>query len=548
MLDRGSRHVGPGLFDIFTGDIMGMGRENMEKERTGRFCAAAFRIAAVFLCTFIAMVTALSATYAESTATTDTGAETGETAEATANASDAALAQAAPKIVVNAPGKVKSVKVTSPKISKAVVSWKKLDCKGIVVSYSRYKSMKSAKSIKLKGTKTKVTIKGLTSGKRYYFKVRAYNKKKKIVKYGEWSERKSVVIHVHKYVKQKSCPIKLTTGTPIMYKCSCGAAYYHTKGNDGRMYDGLVYKLPSCVEGVIRKTPKSDSKALACTEAHKAVEVKEGVFKCKECGQKLNHFVSEYVDENGERQSNIVFAAPKNTNLLTCVAASVKNKDGEKYKYKLYYQKSKKLKYKYEKYRKYMDMHGCSTCALTTILNATVPKYKDYTPDQVLVDVIRPSVGAKAYNKNFSKSLKKQMPIGLKGINKVLKDSGVRCKYVYNYTKKSAAKEIRAHLEQGNPIIFMQPKSTHTPNTHAMLMLGLDEGGRVIVGDSVLRSASKWGKNNRLIKYNTRKSLKSSTVENICKYFNASTTSVKGRGYFYDGRKGNIGYILVYKD
>ena len=140
------------------------------------------------------------------------------------------------------------------------------------------------------------------------------------------------------------------------------------------------------------------------------------------------------------------------------------------------------------------------------------------------------------------------MPIGLKGISKVLKKAGVRHKYVYKYTHTSAKRDIKAHLRSGNPVIFYMSKSTLTPNTHAMVMLGLDKNDRVITGDTVHRSASQWGKNNRLVKFNTTKDAKSTKVSKLVKFFNSSTSSLDKVADFYNGPKGNIAYILVYKD
>ncbi len=448
------------------------------------------------------------------------------------------------------PGKVKSLKLSSKKESQVKVTWKKVKCSGYILTYSRNKDLKNAARKKIGRKATSITIKGLAKGKVYYFRIRAYRSYKKKVVYGKYSETKNIRVHKHVYKPYVS---SIKTGTLTTYKCSCGKGYYRTQATDGKTYDGYLYKFPSCVPGQIKEKIGGKTHKLSCTKAHKPVKGADGRYTCSRCGQKMRIIrktiapsgVQLTSEEADPEPQEVLFEAPKSTNSDSCVAASVQSADGKRYNYKLYWQKSKALKFKYSKYRAYFAMHGCSTCALTAVLNATVPKYKNYTPDRVLVEVIKPVVGAKTFKKNFSKSLRKQMPIGLRGISKVLKANGVKHKYVYKYTKKSAAKEIRAHLEKGKPVIFMIRRSTYAYNPHMMVMLGLDKKGRVIVGDSCLSSASKWGTNNRLIKYNTRKKTTSNTVENICKYFKDSTNSVKGVGSFYDGRKGNIGYILV---
>lgn len=54
-----------------------------------------------------------------------------------------------------------------------------------VIQYSRYKSFKSYKKVSVKGTTKKIT--GLSSGKKYYIRVKAYKNKK----YTSWSPKKS---------------------------------------------------------------------------------------------------------------------------------------------------------------------------------------------------------------------------------------------------------------------------------------------------------------------------------------------------------------------
>ena len=458
---------------------------------------------------------------------------------------------AAAKPKVKAPGKVKSVKLSSKKESQVTVRWKPVKCSGYVIKYSRNRSLgKGTVRIRVSSKAASKTIKGLAKGKVYYFTVRAYKKSKGKVYYGKISEKKSV--RVHKHVYKLVSTGNIATGKLMTYKCTCGVGYYKTKASNGKKYDGYLYSYPSCVPGKLQKWIGGKIQDLPCEKTHSLHLESDGTYKCSRCGQVMRYIKQKTTDiqltsdgETKETVSEVIFEAPKNTNVSSCVAASVKNAEGKRYNYKLYWQKSSALKFKYEKYREYFAMHGCSTCALTAVLNAMVPKYRNYTPDRVLVEVIKPAVGTSTFNRNFSKSLPKQMPIGLKGVNKVLKDSGVKTKYRYNYTKKSAAKEIREHLEKGKPVIFMIRRSTYASNPHMMVMLGLDKKGKVIVGDSSLCSASKWGTGNRLIKFNTKKNKESNTVENICKFFKDSTSSVKGRSYFYDGRKGNIGYILV---
>lgn len=87
------------------------------------------------------------------------------------------------------PARVTLKKVKALKGGKIKVTYKKATgAAGYQIQYSTKKNMKSAKKKTTK--KTSYTIKKLKKGKRYYVRVRAYNKGKKA--YGDWSKKKSV--------------------------------------------------------------------------------------------------------------------------------------------------------------------------------------------------------------------------------------------------------------------------------------------------------------------------------------------------------------------
>ena len=78
----------------------------------------------------------------------------------------------------------------------ATPTWKKVSgASGYEVQYSTSSKFKSSKTASVsKGSTTKITIKKLTSGKTYYFKVRAYTKTTSGTVYGDWSSVKSVKV------------------------------------------------------------------------------------------------------------------------------------------------------------------------------------------------------------------------------------------------------------------------------------------------------------------------------------------------------------------
>ena len=95
---------------------------------------------------------------------------------------------------ITKPSTAKISKVVSSKKKTATISWKEVArAEGYELTYSTSKSFKNAKSITIKGNITSQTIKKLTAGKKYYFKVRAYRTLKENV-YGSYSKVKNLKI------------------------------------------------------------------------------------------------------------------------------------------------------------------------------------------------------------------------------------------------------------------------------------------------------------------------------------------------------------------
>ena len=83
---------------------------------------------------------------------------------------------------------VKKLKVKPIKEKQLKVSWKKISGVKYEVKYSLKKGMKNAK-VKRNIKKNKVILKKLKSGKKYYIKVRAYQKIANKTYYGKWSKK-----------------------------------------------------------------------------------------------------------------------------------------------------------------------------------------------------------------------------------------------------------------------------------------------------------------------------------------------------------------------
>lgn len=93
---------------------------------------------------------------------------------------------------VKKPAKVTGLKVKKASATKIKVTWKKKDADGYVVymktGNGKYKKVKTIN----KETTTSYTTKKLKKGKKYSFKVRAYNKSGNTKKYGKYSAVKSI--------------------------------------------------------------------------------------------------------------------------------------------------------------------------------------------------------------------------------------------------------------------------------------------------------------------------------------------------------------------
>ena len=95
---------------------------------------------------------------------------------------------------ITKPSTAKISKVVSSKKKTATVSWKEVkNAEGYQITYSTSKSFKTTKTVTIKGDITSKTIKKLTAGKKYYFKVRAYRILKDKV-YGSYSKVKNIKI------------------------------------------------------------------------------------------------------------------------------------------------------------------------------------------------------------------------------------------------------------------------------------------------------------------------------------------------------------------
>lgn len=482
------------------------------------------------------------------------------------------------------PSKPTIKSIASKSEGQITVKWKKVNCKGYQIQLaSNSRFTKNKKAIKISGKNaTEKTISSLKAGQKYYVRVRAYKKYGKKIKYGKWSSKKTIKTHKHSYkgkvAKKASC-----TSTGIRtYSCSCQQTYKEeiietAHSLESTTFPEKIYCIDQdaynetvtvqtgvihhdAVEGhyethILKEAydePIVDKNGNTITIHHEEeteeiwIEKQEAYdepvyeeqivhheevghyetqnvpgYKCASCGVRCIRFTT-----NGA-----TYAIPYNTNSNSSIV-SVKNTSGKTYKYKIYKQSAS-----FSSYNDYLTLHGCSTCALTTLLNAKVPALSNYSPDKVISVVEKATFGEKVFNKNYNKKLKSQMPVTLYGTTKILDKYKVKYKYVYNYADNSAVNEITAHLKTGNPVmITLRKKNNDTKwasSVHTLLLIGLDEEGNAIVCDSSNRS---WSDNNQRIKYGN--------IKELVSYMWSSSKA--SNNVFYSGSTGSSGYILIY--
>ena len=97
---------------------------------------------------------------------------------------------------VTAPAAVKLTSVKSAKAGEMTVKWgKNAKAGGYQLQYATAKNFKGAKAVTVKKAKTtSVTIKKLAKGKKYYVRVRTYQKVSGKTYYSAWSASKNVTI------------------------------------------------------------------------------------------------------------------------------------------------------------------------------------------------------------------------------------------------------------------------------------------------------------------------------------------------------------------
>ena len=201
----------------------------------------------------------------------------------------------------------------------------------------------------------------------------------------------------------------------------------------------------------------------------------------------------------------------------------------------------------YGEYSEYILRHGCACCSLTTILAAFVDRYKGLTPDKTISEVERKHFPEEVYTENYGKVMARQMPVSLYGISLILKKEGVSCEYIGDFEDKAAEKQMMEHLYKGMPVIIetsrMRRKGKrivrffdkkYAGSYHTMILLGVNEEGKVIFTDSATR---EWA--------GEQQRLKQAEISELISYM-FPQKNVDDRHLYFSRKKNTGGYILVF--
>jgi len=135
--------------------------------------------------------------------------------------------------------------------------------------------------------------------------------------------------------------------------------------------------------------------------------------------------------------------------------------------------------YEYGDWSDYVSWHGCAACCTTTAVRAWYPE-EEWTPEGI-VSQLEPEANRAGWDKNYAKSLAKQMPLSLKGISRVLELKEIPHIYVDRFDKDTLEDDLKDYLKTGGPIIYEAGNGGY----HMMMILGLTPQDEVLVSDSV---------------------------------------------------------------
>lgn len=130
----------------------------------------------------------------------------------------------------NAAATPKATKITTltANVNGFTVKWKKVSGVSYQIQYSKSKSFKNAKKVKVKASKTSKKVTGLNGKTKYYVRIRTCKKSK----YSKWSKAKSIT--TKKKGKSSSGSSSSKPHGSIVYITPTGSKYHYSKSCAGK--------------------------------------------------------------------------------------------------------------------------------------------------------------------------------------------------------------------------------------------------------------------------------------------------------------------------
>lgn len=194
----------------------------------------------------------------------------------------------------------------------------------------------------------------------------------------------------------------------------------------------------------------------------------------------------------------------------------------------------------------YVRMHGCACCSLTTLLAAYCGRYQNLRPQETIHKVERKHFPKRVWKRNYNKNIRRQMPVSLYGIAVILREEGIKNRYVGAFQDREAAMEIRRHLLGGQPVVIETSRvrrkngravrhfdTKYAGSYHTMILLGFTRQGEVVFTDSATRT---WG--------GERQRLKTARLCDLIRYM-FPQRNTEDASFYFTRRKNTGGYILI---
>ena len=196
------------------------------------------------------------------------------------------------------------------------------------------------------------------------------------------------------------------------------------------------------------------------------------------------------------------------------------------------------IKNKVYSVKSYIPSHGCAVCSLTTVLSG----YAGYTeaPTSTVANLEKQIFGFEKWDINYAKSVSKQMPLSIYGIQKILTSQKIKTKYVRKFGKEDAIATIGKHLLSGRPVVVIAKKGLYANSYHTMVLLGMTSDYKVIVADAANRSDTAA----RKAAFGNMQRVKLAYIADIVKELHSSTSSI-GTNLYFGPSSSSGGYLLV---